>query len=329
MGILTKGQLNIRIYKLRTSMSLDKIYDAAVGLRYPIDPEHQTTGWGSSWDSNVHIGQVVTVAFSGGMPQRVLRENGTAERIRLRFYWDRVSSTLKRSYGESSGWRHYHERDAFDVVIFDGGQESDHSVLVSTRETKHTRADVIPALENLMNAADPGATVSSDNLPEELDPDLFLWLLYRHKSTSKEVGRGLTITDVDEIDSLDLQSRRGRYGSGAGVDRVDLLAMIAKGQARLGPAKISVHDDLDPEADYDLHLWHDGGYSVFRSSRYKDRNVADHTSNTFGHKLVEDVFLSVLPRIRSAYSHDEAWRSTLRKEFIAASKVELDNLTKD
>lgn len=329
MGVLTKGQLNVRIYKLRTSLSLDKIYDSAVANRYPIDPDHQTTGWGSSWDAEHHIGEIVTTPFEGGKPQRVTRGDGTAEKLRLRFYWDSLSSTLKKAYGEDTGWRQFHKRDGFDVVIVDGGKDEDHSAIVSTRETSQTRTDVIPALENLLRVGDPGATISSDALPEELEPDLFLWLLHRKKTDTKVVGPGLTITDVNEVDSFDSQKRRGKYGSGAGDDRVDLLAMIAKGHARLGPAKISVHDDLDPEANFDMHLFHDGGFSVFRTSRYKDHAVADPNSNVFGHRLVEDVFESVLPRIRTTYRNDSDWRSTGRAEYIAQSKVDLDELTRD
>ncbi|ORM14097.1 hypothetical protein A5N77_03235 [Prescottella equi] len=214
------------------------------------------------------------------------------------------------------------------MIIFDGG-DGQHTAVVSTREERYTRSDVVPALNALLTSSDPGASVFSDGHPEELDPDLFLWLLHRHKSVGKQIGHGITITDINEMNSLDSQYRRGRYASGAGVDRVDLLALIAKGQAKLGPAKISVHDDLDPEANFDLQLFHDGGFSVFRSSRYKDHRVAAPTDNTFGHRLVEDVFESILPRIRSEYEADTQWTAEQRASFIAASKVELDVLTSD
>ncbi|MDV6271120.1 hypothetical protein [Rhodococcus globerulus] len=233
---------------------------------------------------------------------------------------------MKRFFGTQSDWRDFHQREAFDVVIFDGGESGEHSVLVSAREDRLIKPVIIPALTALVTEADPDATVSTDFMPEALDSDFYLWLLYFHKYESGLLSAAVKITDINEIESSDRQRRSGKFGAGAGADRIELLALIAKDQAKFGPAKFSVRYEEGIEADLDLHVFPDGGYSVFKTSEYKDHRSIP--GNMLGHKLVEDVFELVLPSIRSLYNHDSDWRTGTREEFIRRSKSELDAVSR-
>jgi hypothetical protein len=326
MGFLTKGPINLRLYKIRTALSLKELHAiASDSLVYPVDPEHQSSGFGSSWDSIEHVKESVRVPFTGGQPEMVWQPDHGAPKLRLRYYWDTLNAQLRNYVGVQAGWQEFHQRDAVDVVVVDGASNGEHTALVSAREDRLTKAVILPALNALATHQDPGATISADALPEALEPDFYTWLLYKHKCAGGFLANGILVTDIDEIESRDLQKRSGRFGSGAGADRVELLALIAKNQMRFGPAKLSVRFEGEVEGDFDLHIFPDGGFSVYRTSEYK--NHREIPAHILGHKLAEDVFEIVLPAMRSLYLADTAWPATERDAFIEQCKAELDAIT--
>lgn len=311
MPVLTRGLISVRPVKLRSPASLDELASRAEDQRYDSAAEQPSTGWGGPYDDNDVLGEPVVGRLTVGAPVIVDESGDAPRRLRMRYYYDHLNKAALRSLGDGSDWRRIHTRQAVDIVVLDDPIDVDGHVqrtaLVSMRDAKLLNAVPATALGDLLET--PKKDVLTEGLPESLDPDFFTWLIYQ-LNEGNAVGEGLSLLGISEMHSRDRYLRGARFTERANMERIEMAALIVMGDMRFGPAKMDLASAL-LAADFDVELHLDGGFTVMRGSRYKNRSVEPHL---VGHTLVDDMWNHVLPRMRAAYNADNEWRRAGRDE---------------
>lgn len=304
MGLFTSGLIGVTPIKLKTSMSLDDLAEQAEAQSYPMAQGRPSDGWGSSLDDD---GAVKLPAFSRitvGDPETLREEGPVPRRLRLRYYWDRLDTSLRRNLGDSAAWDRLHTRQAVDVIIFDDETDSGRSVLFSSRDFRMLASAPFAALRALAGEA---GSLETQVIAEGLDPDLFTWLLWKLQG-APALGDDVTLESIREINSKDRQLRGARFTDDATIERIEMAALVVMGKMRFWPAKLGL-SVADLKAVFDLELHPDGGFSVYRTSHYEDLVLPDEL---YGNRMVEELWTIVLPRVRDAYNRDSEWRATGR-----------------
>lgn len=320
MGLYTKGLLSTWVFKLHSNLSLEDVAEAIRDAPYPSGArEKATQGWGSFSDDPYYAAkESVAATYSGTAPQVTVNHNNS-RLIRARYYYDRVDPALVRRFGDSVSWTSTHERHAFDVLFLEEGEPNELTALVSTRTDAQLDHDVIPVLQGLVAEATPAGQVNGASITEELDPDFFLWLVYR-LDTGGHVHPTLSISEITSMKTDNIVGR-SRFNEGAGSDRPDMMILIASRSGKLGPAKVSFTHTAKPEGYFELELAKDGGFVVLRDSSYDEDDLQDLPPSDAGLRMVEDMWQVVLPKLRSAYALDHDWRAFERDEFIENSRT--------
>lgn len=318
MGVFTRRGITVTPARLHTSASLEDLAEAAIQGRYPDAPERASAGWGSPSDDDYVLGQPVSSALRVGTPELLDRHGELPKRLRLRYYWHTVDASAQRTLDSNDdAWNRWHMRDAMDVVLLAERTDS-IAALISSRDRRKIRAHTLKGLQQLLGIRtslqtddddSPVDRVEFDSVRETLVPDFFTWLLYKLNSDCV-IGEEARLEVIDELSSRDRQLRGARFKDRATLERIELAALITMGDHRFGPAKVSMAiQDLEASINAELEL--DGGFSVYRTSEYDQRQV---TEDELGHALVEDVWSIVLPRMRAAYEADAMWRDSGRRE---------------
>lgn len=334
MGQFTRGQLTALPVRLHTSLTLEDLQKRMSNRPYVPMADEPGSGWGSSDDDDEVIGLPATAGLEVGHASIEVSsaplEGATgsyqiAKRLRARLYWDQPNSAVIRAtehelLANQTQWARWHQRDAVDLVFFEEEGEDSYAVLISARDVRKVRARVFPLLDALLDDGEEGREsgdrLEADQLPESLEPDFFSWLLYR-LNTNPSVGDCLSLTAIDELSSRDRLLRGARFTDRATLERVELAALILMGDPRFGPAKVDVLDDL-LEAEFHFQIELDGGFKAYRTSDYDDRGLANVD---LGHALVEDIWSTVLPRLRHAYRDDAGWRNGGRSSLATSAET--------
>lgn len=319
MGVLTSGLISVRPFRVNYSGNLEGLLEELSQSKYPIGPDLPSSGFGSLQDQPAIVGGRSDLSFRPGNP---VIENGGGEsprRLRVRYYYDVENRGLQKLLGTSSDWRQTHTRSAFDMTVYENSGEKGTTVLVSARDDVTTRKPVAAAISSLF-PSDGGAISFDKDVPEAVDSDFFLWILWRFEKTQL-LAPDVAINWVDEIASKDGMKRGARFTDDAAYGRVDLSSLIAHGTANFGPAKLDIRDNT-LDANFSMEVHFDGGFVVYRSSQYSNFLVP---SEDLGSKLTDDLWLNVLPKIREAYNSDTLWTSEGREELknLATEKLRL------
>lgn len=324
MGVFSRGSLAICVFRLSTEQSLGEIRKAASSSLYTNDRDKPGRGWGAITSDGELAGLASSaVPIDPGLPTLGFNHN-EVETLSMRLYFDLPNRAVRRLLGSDAHWSRYHDRVGIDVLITDDAGEGEFTVLASTRNPRHIADFLKPAITDLPGSGDGNATYTKPiRIDEELDPDLFLWLIYRDH-TSTRLTDDLVVASIDGAESRHPSlSWRSQYSGGASSARGDLLANVAK-LAKFGPAKVELYHSGKPEGFFKLKLELDGGFWMYRSTEYDDKDIAKSLSpEALGKRQVEDVWQIILPKIRAAYAADGDWQSTHRDEFVQYAKSEL------
>lgn len=322
MGVFSRGTLSVHALRLSTDLSLARLSTVAAKALYKNTADKPGQGWGGlSDDGELGSRASSSINIDPGRPSLGENHNGFAT-LALRLYFDEVSRALIRRRRVDDHWTAYHERVAVDMLITEDRGVGEYTVLAATRKEDQLKQQVVPALEGLI-ADESTGSLKPISINEELDPDLFLWLIAKQHYNEK-ISDDLALAGIDRAESR-LVSWRSSYSGGASADRGDVLANVAKG-AQFGPAKVDLYHFDDPSGYFVMKLELDGGFLMYRQTEYDDKDIKQALSpEALGKRQVEDVWQVILPKIRSAYAADTDWRSTRREEFVQYAKAELRN----
>lgn len=320
MGLLTKGLLSISVFKVKTKAGLNSIVPVVNQLRYPEAPTKPSQGWGSlSDDETLAAKDGARLQYKGYKPSVTTNHNSTHV-VGLRYYYDESDPGLVKRFGDSD-WRKTSNRGAFDVLLMDEGQPDELTALVSSRNDPEITNQVWPALSALVSGEDPPGSLSSASIMEELDPDFFLWILYK-LHMGERIAPNVKLSGILDMSGV-FVGKRSHLSQGVDMYREDSLALVARNRSKLGPAKIAVTHYAEPEGYFELQLFPDSGFQVFRKSRYDDKELRKLPVSVTGQRMVQDVWQTILPPIRATYRADTDWQSAQRDEFVEWAKEEL------
>lgn len=311
------------VFRISTDASLSDIRAAASNSLYTNENDTPGKGWGElSSDPDLSAQTSSAAPINPGVPAIGINHN-KFETLSMRLYFDQANPVVRRRLGPDAEWTAYHDRIGVDVLVTDDVGQGAFTVLATTRTPNHMRYFVKPAVEDLPPSVDGvDGTVKPIRLDEQLDPDLFLWLLHRDHAVLP-IADDLALSSIENAESRYPIGWRSKYSGGATAERGDLLANVAK-SAQFGPAKVELFHHSDPTGYFVLKLEHDGGFSMYRSTEYDDKDVARSlTPEDLGRRLVEDAWQILLPKLRNAYASDNAWRETTRDEFREYARAEL------
>lgn len=321
MGLLTKGLLSVSVLKVKTSAGLDGIAAAAAKNRYPAEPSKLSDGWGSLSDDEAFAGNEGLRLTYKGFKLGVAANHNETKIVGLRYYYDEIDPGLAKRLGGDVDWQRISNRRAFDVLLLDEHEPDQLTALVASRNDTEMTNYVRPALTDLVSEEEPPGSLASASITEELDPDFFLWLLYKlHKS--QRIAPNVKLSGITEMNGT-FVGRRNHLTQGVDMFREDSLALVARNRSRLGPAKIAIKHYAEPEGYFEVQLIPDGGFQVYRKSKYDDEELQKLSVALSGQRMVQDVWETILPTIRDTYSQDEEWRESHRDEFVQWSKDEL------
>ncbi len=230
----------------------------------------------------------------------------------MRFYWITSNSRAKRQFGAAADFRLTSVLNAADVSLFDS--PTGITGLITVRQPAAFKF-VADTLRVLVRTIDGAGRLEVDKLSESLSEDFFLWLLYRLQGDT-QLNANLKLVAVHEMSSRDRQLRGARFQDEATVDRLELAALIAKGTVGFGPAKVGIDANL-PDAAFELELHRDGGFQAFRSTVYTNLNL---DGAQLGERMMDDLWVSVLPELRKAHADDTTWAATGRTTLRASAK---------
>lgn len=311
MPVLTGGMISIKPFRVGFDGLLETLLAEVQENKYPTHPDEPSSGFGSVMDEPMIVGGGSDLVFRAGHAR--IEEStidGKPRRLRCRYYYDVLNRQLLKHFGEKSDWTDIYNRAAFDITVYENTGEQDTAVLVSARDDVTVKRHVIGAIKAMFPSdGDGGAISDGENIPEVLTSDFFLWILYRFHKTQQLAG-DVYVTWVEEMSSRDGMRRGARFSDDAAFGRVDMSSLIAAGSAKFGPAKIEIRDD-SLDANFSLELHFDGGFVVYRSSHY---NGVMHSAETLGMALSDDLWVTVLPKIRTEYNNDSEWTSKGRNE---------------
>ncbi|WP_377449653.1 hypothetical protein [Rhodococcoides fascians] len=324
MGVFSRGTLSVCVFRISTDESLAHLRKRTVSHLYTNNGDKPGRGWGAQTD-NGELASLASsaVAIDPGVPGLGVNHNDY-QTLSMRLYFDQANPSVRRRLGSDAHWTVYHDRIGIDVLVTDDAGDGEFTVLASTRTPRHLSEFLKPAITDLL-----GATKGSDGytknirIDEELDPDLFLWLIHRNH-TGQHVADDVKLAAIEGAESRQTAiGWRSRYSGGATADRGDLLANIAK-HAEFGPAKVELYHSGSPEGFFKLKLEHDGGFIMYRATEYDDDDLTKSLSpEALGKRQVEDVWQIIMPKVRAAYAGDSDWRATRRDEFVEHAKSEL------
>lgn len=322
MGLLTRGLLSISVFKVKTKEGLAGIAKAASESRYPAAAEEPSTGWGSLADEEVFAAPTgVQLKTYKGFKPAVLTNHNATKTLGLRYYYDQVDPSLVKRFGSSADWRTISNRFAFDILLLDEDEPDQLTALVSTRKQDEITNHVWPALTELVSGEVPPGSLSSASITEEFDPDFFLWLLYMLNENTR-IAPNVKLSAILDLNGV-FVGRRSSMSQGVDMTRDDLLALVARDRASLGPAKIAIVHYAEPEGYFEIQIHRDGGFQVYRNSKYEDSELKKLSIAVSGQRMVQDVWETILPVIRTQYQDDTAWRQTRRPQFVAWARDEL------
>ncbi|SRX93250.1 hypothetical protein MSP7336_01486 [Mycobacterium shimoidei] len=321
MGLLTKGLLSVSVLKVKTSAGLDGIAGAASERRYPSEPTKLSEGWGSLSDDEVFAGNEGLYLPYKGYKLKVATNHNETNILGLRYYYDEIDTTLAKRLGGDVEWQRISNRRAVDVLLLDEHEPDQLTALVASRNDSEMTEFVRPALTALVSGEVPPGSLSSASITEELDPDFFLWLLYKlHKG--ERIAPNVKLSGITEMNGA-FVGRRNHLTQGVDMFREDSLALVARNRSRLGPAKIGIKHYAEPEGYFELQLIPDGGFQAYRKSKYDDKDLKKLSVALTGQRMVQDIWQTILPPIRDTYRQDKAWRETHREQFVQWAKDEL------
>ncbi|BDD96555.1 hypothetical protein [Mycolicibacterium fortuitum] len=320
MGLLTKGLLSISVFKVRTTAGLAGIVSAANQRRYPETPTKPSEGWGSLSDDETLAAKDGVRLDLKSYTVSVATNHNSTPIVALRYYYDEPDPSLIKRFGDSD-WRRTSNRGAFDVFLLDENQPDELTALVATRNDVEVTNYARPALTELVSDEVPPGSITSASITEELDPDFFLWLLYMlHKNL--RIAPNVKLSGILDMSGV-FVGRRSHLSQGVDMYREDSLALVARNRSKLGPAKIAITHYAEPEGYFELQLFPDSGFQVYRKSKYDDKELKKLPVSLSGQRMVQDVWQTLLPTIRATYSADAEWRSKHRSEFVNWAKEEL------
>lgn len=248
MGLLTTGQINISALRLQVGdQDMRTLFRNAAKYHQTEGP---SSGWGSFADDSVHATrEVLRNSFEPGNPS-LSRNQWQTPVIEARYYFEEANTTLRKALGEVADRDQYFQRRGLDFILLDEVEDDGVlTVLVSTTNSSEIKTIVKPALENLVTPGyeNASAMVTDYANTDDFDPDLFLWLFYRD-AHARQLSPSLKISDISRMESRNGKIWRSRFSQGASIDRADILALIAKGNATFGPAKFSFTYSGNPTA---------------------------------------------------------------------------------
>ena len=321
MGLLTKGLLSISVLKVKTSAGVEGLADAAGARRYPSEPSKLSEGWGSLSDEEVFAGNDGLRLPYKGFDLKVTMNHNETKIVGLRYYYDEIDTSLAKRLGGDVEWQRISNRRAFDVLLLDEHEPDQLTALVASRNDTEMTNYVRPALTELVSDEVPPGSISSASVTEELDPDFFLWLLYKlHKG--ERIAPNVKLSGITEMNGT-FVGRRNHLSQGVDMFREDSLALVARNRSRLGPAKIGIKHYAEPEGYFEAQLIPDGGFQVYRRSKYDDKELQKLAVALTGPRMVQDIWQTILPTIRHTYSQDADWRDIHRDQFVQWAKDEL------
>jgi hypothetical protein len=287
----------VTLQQLRASMNKDHFDPGSVT---------PTSGWGGVTDTDYAIGAPPGPVFTVGEAIIVSATAELPRRLRVRYYWmlSRPRARLAPN-ADRTDWRTRHRLDAADVLLYENADGS-ISGLLTTRDTRGVRT-VLSALSTLANSITTAAQVTTDNLPEALSEDFFLWLVYRLQDR-QQLTPAVRLGGIIELSSKDRSLRPARFSEAVDMARIELAALIALGNVSFGPAKLNL-DIAAPALGADVSVHPDGGFQPLRSSTYDDGRLVGAAQAT---KLFDDLWVRVLPELRAAYAADSDWQKTGR-----------------
>jgi hypothetical protein len=320
VGVLTSGQIAVRPFGLEFRGSIDDLALKATRDRYVPNSSKDKPGWGGPFDQDTGLNLAPVVNFAVGDPLILDAADGFPRRLRLRYYWVAPDPLARRRFGAQANWKQITVLQAADILVYES--TTGLTGLITSRERSQFKM-AANAVKSLAKSVHANAQVSVDVTGAELSEDFFFWLFYRFQ-TSSEVGDGLKIGAIHELSSQDRQFRNARFSQEATIDRVELAALIALGKAAFGPAKAGI-TSTSPDALFEVELHTDGGFQPFRKTHYENL-VVDPAA--LGPKMIDDIWVKVLPALRKLHRDDAAWnkdgRAQLHKLALDQVKVLLN-----
>ena len=330
MPILTKGQIHVTPIGLSVDMSLAELRDLVTEHGGQVASDG---GWGSVLDAPEYLSVGGERTFGVGRPLLEPPTEMLPERLKFRRYFYYVDRRALRyigaEYQVSPNLLLYQGGEAlsrakalqaFDVVI--SGNDEEKLLLVTSRDRSQITNEVVDPLRILLEESGHPSTFSYDsNALNVLDPDFFLWLMFRcHRKA--QVTADLVLTRLREISGMDQIERTSRLGEGVSLDRAELLAMIMGGWTEFGPAAIEFFDEtLGLQGSVKIHL--DGGFSpILKGVEYK-QSEPDEGRAEVGMRVLDDIAYLVLPKLIHAYNSDLEWPKSDRRMYVASARDDL------
>jgi hypothetical protein len=327
VGLLSRGLLALSAFKLGSAVSLDDIQSVATSLKYTNLTDKPTPGWGAINDEPFQATSAdSSQSLSVGTPALVKSHAGLST-LAMRLYFDVPLPALRKRLGADAEWREYHQRSGVDVLLLQGVGDEDYSVLASSRNPTVVNDYFRPAMDTVLAHVPNGSTLALKQVPvtEEFEPDLFLWLFYKHHK-GMDIANDVTLGDIDQMQTRGgSMGWRSHYSRGASGERQEILVHVAKGDA-FGPARLSLNHFSPPEGFFEVKLELDGGFTVFRPSRYDDEDLEAMPATERARHMVEDLWQTILPKVRDAHRTDSDWRETERDEFIEYARSALQSM---
>lgn len=311
MGVLTSGMISIKPMRVAYDGQLDELLGLIDENKYPTSPSSPSEGFGGLGDEASVVGGSSELSFRVGDASIDEPEDGTPRRLRVRYYYDVMDKRLVRLLGQQEDWKRVYSRKAFDLTVIENTGEKGTAVMVSVRDATTVKNHVIKAVKTLFpGGGSAGVGIEIDDIPESYISDFFVWMLYRYHE-DQQLASDVSINWVGEIATRDGMRRGARFTDDAGFGRIDMSTHIANGTSNFGPAKIDIRDD-SLDANFSLELHFDGGFVVYRSSHYGGGEMLSHEAA--GLRLSDDLWITVLPKVRAAYNNDSDWTQTGRQK---------------
>lgn len=308
MGVLTSGMISIKPVRVAYNGKLDGLLVDFDKKKYPAQPTAPSEGFGGIRDDLAVVNAPSSLTFTPGKPVIDPAADGNPRRLRLRYYYDVLDKKIMAALGTSVTWSVMNVRRAFDLTIIENSGEQGTSVLISARDAPTIKNHAVNAIKALFPSTGSGGVgMEMDTIPESVESDFFVWMLYR-LDEDQQLAPDVSISWVSELSSRDGMSRGARFTDDAAFGRLDLSALIAIGNSKFGPAKIDIRDE-SLDANFRLEMHFDGGFVAFRDSHYTGLMV---TSDALGPRLSDDLWLTVLPKVRETYNNDTDWTSSGR-----------------
>lgn len=315
MPIITRGRLGARPIGISTRLSLQEIASLlgeAEGLS-----DGAERGWGSVHDEPEYVGIIGRRQINVGRPRLFEAAGYAPDRVVARLYWWQLDRRAMKVVSENAAADSVQALEACDLVIAEYGTSGrEYVCFVTSQQRTVINAHVVPALNDLLQAADSGATVTTENPPADIrDDDFFFWLMYKlHRAPT--LTDDITILDILAVAGQDRAHRGAAIRDGVTLDRAELLAMIMGGATSFGPATVVVEDKkLDLVLDFEVNV--DGGFSPNMSRTYYRRDEDSRLGREeLGIRLIDDVAFRVVPEMKMAFNTDATGWGIARPAYV-------------